>query len=513
MLADIRDMRRSICTTSPLSLDYMASIYDDAPVWKQKDEDDRTDKVVFTKDPEELKRYNAIDCVEQARVYQAILNEPEWAEPRTRKLYEIHTRLSQIAAEMYAVGLYVHVPNRKFMEWALEREIEEKVESFLNQVNIKEVRCTPNDLRALIFKRHESLRIKKFSLPDPVDPRMYSAEDMRVISVDESSLLMLMVGGDCPPDLIRIIDAYWEAEQAKKRLSFLRSKLLDHALGRDGRLRPSWNSCGTDTMRFSCSEPNVMQIEKMLRAYIGPSPGCVLIEADKSQLELRVMEAIADDGALLKALQTGDVYGEDAKDWYGLPREMNVKKLKPAARQQCKIIHLASQYAAGVPTIFAQALREDRKFTFNQTRLLNNGFKRTYSRTVAYWHEEMRRVHDCGFSQGRLLDGRRYYPRPPPITEIANWPVQRTASEMMATEMIELFDRLKRETKTAKIVIILHDAFYVECKEREANLTQKIMAEVMDREYTIDGRTRPFPIEMKIAHHSKDQTWASVEPV
>lgn len=453
--------------------------------------------------------YNAWDCLLTARSYQKMIKEPELN--RVRHLYETHRKLSNIAARMNTRGIFVSRDNLNWMVHCLDQEIAEKSKAFLNIVNIDGMRCTPDDMRALLYKRHANERVSRFNIQDPVNPKMYTDEDkLDTISVDEASLLLLMTSGDCPPEAFPIIDAFWEAETVKKRRQFLVSQKLLHAIGPDGYLRPGWNSCGTDTMRFSCKDPNIMQLEQMLRFYMVPPEGWAMVHADKSQLELRVMAAVADDYVLQKYLDTGDVYSEDAKDWFDLPREMNVKKLKPKARQASKIIHLASQYAAGVPTIWAQCLKQDRSFTYANTRMLNNGFKKTYYRTVQYWHEEMARVMGCAYSEGRLLQGRRYYPKPPPINEVANWPIQRTASEMMAMEMIELDKRVTEEVPDAYIGIILHDAFDVMCREEDVTKTAFIMREVMDREYEIEGRKRSFPVEFKVAYSSENQTWADV---
>lgn len=494
---DTRDARRAVVTTSPLALDYMGSLYDDVRQWKLEKSFDKP-------------IYNATDCTVTARTKVGIEREPEWKEPRTQRLYQIHTDLSIIAAEMHRIGLHFHRRNWEYMQFTLEQEIREKEEAFLRLVNIDGMRCNPNDMRALIYKKHRSDRVHRFDLPDPMDPKMYSDEEaLGTISVKESALLLLMVSGECPPELFPIIDAYWEAESAKKRRGFLQSDMLLRAIGKDGRLRVGWNSCGTDTMRFSCNEPNIMAIEQILRCVIAPAPGFCFVHADKSQLELRVMEAVADDAALKAALDTGDVYSADARQWFGLPADMDVKKLKPKARQQCKIIHLASNYAAGAPTIYAQALQQDRSMTYDKVRLLNNAFKRMYSATVDYWYAELKRVHATGYSEGRLLQGRRVYPRPPPITEVANWPIQRTASEMMACEMIEL-DRKVKKIPRANVAIILHDAFDVHCLEKDEARVKEIMSDTMDREYTIDGRTRRFPVEFKIARSSEDGSWGDV---
>lgn len=511
-VADTRDMRRALSTTSPLSLRYLASLYDDVEPWKENEEDDEKG-IVFTEVKEDLMRYNAMDCVVTARAHGAMKREEDWGSDRVQRLYNIHSELSRIAGQMHTTGIHVHKQNREYMIWCIDQEIDQLRDEFLALVNIDGMRCNSNDMRSLIFKRHENERVHCYSLPDPYSEKMYTDETLSTIKVDESSLLNLITSGECPDSLIKIIDAYWVCQRAKHRKSFLTSKVIDQVIGLDGRLRPGWNSCGTDTMRFSCSGPNAMNIPQLLRAWLGPAPGRVMVHADKSQLEIRVMEVIADDPALLDRINSGDVYGQDAKDWFNLPKEMNVKKAKPKARQACKIIHLASQYAAGVATIHSQALESDRAFKFETTRLLNNGFKRTYCATVAYWEAEQKRVLNCGYSEGRLLQGRRYYPKPPLITEIANWPVQRTASEMMCLEMIELDEKLRKYTKDARIQVILHDAFDVDASEEEEGLVKEIMNEVMDRKYTIDGRERHFPVEMKVArfNESLDNGFGSLD--
>jgi DNA polymerase-1 len=90
------------------------------------------------------------------------------------------------------------------------------------------------------------------------------------------------------------------------------------------------------------------------------------------------------------------------------------------------------------------------------------------------------------------------YPAPPPITEVANYPIQRTAGEMMNLEIIQLDRLLKERVPSAKLIVQLHDAFDVECDEDDADKVVAIYNEVCDREYTIEGRTRRFPVEIKI---------------
>ena len=342
---------------------------------------------------------------------------------------------------------------------------------------------------------------------------MFTTEEQTTIKVDVDTLLMLLVSGEVPPEAVPIIDAFWDVEELKKRRSTLASALLDKAIGPDGRLRPGWNSCGTDTMRFSCSEPNVMNMEQVLRTILGPGPGNVIVHADKSQLELRVMEAVSGDEFLYKAIQSGDVYSFFACQWFGLdPAKFdkdNNKKDKEV-RKASKIIYLGRQYRAGLKAVFAQALRQDRSFTLQRTRLLVSTFDRTLTGITGYWDAETERVTRLGYSEGRILHGRHYYPAMPDPSEIANKPIQRTASEMMNVELLLLRKLLRKHIPKARIIIQLHDAIDVEAPEKDAKVVNDIMHEVMHREWEVDGRKRMFPIEVKEAYWSNGETWADV---
>lgn len=510
---DTRDMRRAVSTTSKLSLRYLASLYNDTNNWKAGDDEADAKGVVFTDKMDRLCRYNAQDCVETARVFNAVRNEKEWDDARVVRLHEVHAKVSQIAARMHTVGMHVNTTWRQFMIHCISQAVVEALEKLHAAVGQKAFRPTDHGMRALIYKRHAKPGIKGFDLPDPLNPKMYTNELMNTISVAEPSLLLLLISGECPPELVRIIDLWWEVQASRKRLQMLTSHLIDEAIGADGRLRPGWNSCGTDTMRFACSEPNVMNFEQLLRHMFGPPEGFVWVHADKAQLELRVMAAVAEDDVLERALATGDVYAFNALEWFGAQMEpgttvKDVKKKYNGLRQASKINHLSRQYGAGLGTCHANALKSDRSFTFSRVRELVRRWDATYPRTVAYWGEETARVMAQGYSEGRILGGRRYYPQPPELSDISNFPIQRTAGEMMNLELIELVERLHAKKLKAQVVVQLHDAFDVECPESEEAAVREVMHEVMDRSWEIEGKMHPFPVEIKVAR--PETTWAAV---
>jgi DNA polymerase I-like protein with 3'-5' exonuclease and polymerase domains len=519
---DVRDARRACSATSPLNLRYMTSISTDADPWKEGDEDDEKGLVLRAPRSEDektqLMQYNVKDCVYTSRVKRMIVREPEWKTTRVQKLYKMHSELSRIASEMHSTGFVIDQYQRWHLAKVLEVEYEYREAELIKTVNVPGFKCSPNGMRALIYKRHETKDCRKFSLPDPLDPSMYSDEDMNTISVKQEALLLLLIDPGCPDELRHIIDLYWYAESVwKARSTYVVSNKVEHAIGPDGRLRAGWNSCGTDTGRWSCSEPNLQNLSEKkeegsslggdlpsMRSMYRAGTGNILVHADYSQVELRVIAEITQDRALIEALATGDVYSYDARKWFGLADNFDVKKLKPQARKASKIIHLASNYAAGTPKVYQQALKQDRTMKYSAVSLLHNQFKQLYKGIVDYWASEQAKVGEVGYSESRIMRRRRVYPREPEITDVANYPIQSTASDIVNLAMIALDAQLKRYVPRARIITQLHDAFDVECPYREAKTVSKIVQECMEVEYDIEGRKCKFPVEIKTGERWSD---------
>jgi DNA polymerase I-like protein with 3'-5' exonuclease and polymerase domains len=392
---DTRDLRRALSSTSRLSLGYLGSLYCDISNWKAEESEDGGNDGKFwqSDDLVKLQEYNAKDTIVTARVHKRLLQDVG-ADERIAHLYELHKRLAELTARMHTRGIWVNQEWRAFMWQCMTQSIAEKEVILRHLVGMEDFPCTDHAMRALIYERHQKEGIPCFKLPDPYDKKMYTNELLETISVDEASLLQLIVGGACPAALLPIVEAYWDLQGEKKRLGYIKSELFDQALGPDGRLRPGWNSCGTDTGRFSCSEPNVMNIEQLLRHMLAPAPGMAIVHGDKKQLEIRVMAVVAGDNVLQDALNRGDaevvrhgtdpmydLYRCEARGYFGIADTEPVKK---SARQSAKIIRLARQYGAGLKTCYAQALKMDRSFTLSRTQLLMSSFDKRYYRTVHY---------------------------------------------------------------------------------------------------------------------------------
>lgn len=528
---DTRDMRRACSSTSRLGLKYMATIFDDVHPWAEEQEDD--EKLVLTKNKQRLMEYNCFDVVETTRVWLGIQEDSEWREDRVQGLYRIHLATSQLAASMRQRGMWIDPKERKRLADLLEEEYDKREKEFLDLVGIPNFKHKPEHMRALIFKRHETKEVHRFSLDDPYDKKMWTPEG-DAIKVDEDTLMQLYVTPGLPKELKAIIKAYWHAGSVwKMRSTFVTSAAIDKAIGYDGFLRCDWNSCGADTGRWSCRNPNVMTIPKdqkglpnIRRMYAAP-PGHVLIEADYKQQELYVMWLVSGDQALGEGLK-GDVYTSDAKAIFSLPKQV-VKceceghcidqfdpttgkgtHLKSSVRKASKAGHLAFQYGAGTNAIYLQMLPQDPTVKYDLVKTIHEGLKKHYHQTVKYWEDEMERVRKTGYSETRILHRRRYYPREPPITEVANYPIQGTAADITTLAILEIDRRMKKEKvrNPAGLLGQFHDAVILCVPDTPAwrKRGSQIVVEAMEQEHEIEGKKHRFRVDLKIGYN-----WADME--
>jgi uracil-DNA glycosylase family 4 len=267
----IRDGRHAIMPQSPLHLGYMGAIYDDPIPWKEEDEED--DKGLVTRAPrteadwDALMAYNAQDAVEQCRIsgpggpWKGLRFEAEWAEVRVQRLYDINRQKSELAAEMYRDGIGVDQAARKELSDFLAAEYERRLSALVKAVGLPKFTGSPNDLRSLLFHRHETEDIRMFSLPNPWREDQYT--ETGLIAVNQRSLIWLCTDPGVPKEAKQLIRMYWEANAVRKsRNTFVASEDIERAIGSDDRLRPGWNSLGAETGRWSCRKPNIMTLNE-----------------------------------------------------------------------------------------------------------------------------------------------------------------------------------------------------------------------------------------------------------
>lgn len=496
---------------------------------------------------EDLLTYNALDVVGTARVRREIHREPDWGSPRVQRLRDVHTQLSKLGAELHTTGFMVHEANRALLIKKLQSLSRTRHKELLKGIGGKRgspaFRGTDNDMRALLYRRHAVDGILCYDIPEPDewDAVMWTNDQFTTLAVDKEALLRVFVNPGTPEEVRDAIQLFWRAKAPNKALTTWvtptnskgqPSEVQQH-IGPDGRMRADWNSAGTETMRWASmlmTLPESKDDESLsgklpnIRTMYCAAPRHILYHKDWSQQELRMQEAINGDKALASALATGDVYTADAHAWFPGQlerlfgpkwRTVSLKAEWPSGRRQCKVGHLAFQYMAGAPAGWTQALMQDRTIKFSTMVTIRALFHKVYWQTVQYSEEEHEKVMQSGYSEGRILHGRRYYPPTvddkvhATINETCNYPVQRSAGEMGALAMLGIWDDLRKYKVKARFLTNEHDAFTWECRDDAATRRdiEDISAARMQGPWTIDGNkgtvSRTFPAKGKFG-----ETWA-----
>ena len=273
-----------------------------------------------------------------------------------------------------------------------------------------------------------------------------------------------------------------------RTLAKLKSTYCDGLLkviGEDGRIHSSFNQTETRTGRISSTEPNLQNIPvrtdlgRELRRFFVARPGWLLVDADYSQIELRVLAHVADDKNMIEAFRNGDdIHRITAAQVFRMPEQM----VTPIMRSRAKAVNFGIVYGIG-----AFSLSKD----IGVTRREADEYIKAYLEHYAGVREYMGKIVEQAKEQGYVetLFGRRRY-----LPELAsssftlrafgervarNMPIQGAAADIIKIAMIRVEERLRREKLRAELILQVHDELIVEAPEDEAETAAQILTEEM----------------------------------
>jgi DNA polymerase I len=288
--------------------------------------------------------------------------------------------------------------------------------------------------------------------------------------------------------LARLIRDYREAS---KRASTYGEAWLKHVAD-DGRIYPSWAQFGANSGRMACGSPNMQNLPRgaYRRCVIAP-PGCALVKADYSQIELRIAAKISNDRALLAAYQRGDdLHILTARHVLGVP------EVTSEARQLAKAINFGLLYGMGAKAFRSYARTNyGVDMTEEQAAQYREAFFRTYP-GLRQWH---RSIKD-GACETRTLTGRRVR-NVERFTEKLNLPVQGTGADGLKAALALLWER-RRQCGTAVPVLAVHDEVVVQCPVDDAPAVANWLKSAM-----IDAMApliEPIPVDVEV---KTGRTW------
>jgi DNA polymerase I len=249
----------------------------------------------------------------------------------------------------------------------------------------------------------------------------------------------------------------------------LLSRVRTWATGRyqDGRVYPQWKPAGAATGRASCTSPNVQSLSRAggFRGCICPGEGRVLIKADLSQIELRVLAAITKDENMLKVFgEGGDIHLATAEAVAG----RKIEKGSPE-RQRAKAVNFGLSFGMGAKRFQSMALKDyGVKMTLEEARKAKRRLLGAYPK-IGDWHTREGQQCERGNFVTETLMGRRRVVEPdrwgkPSFTERLNAPVQGTAADILKLALARLWEK-REEHPVAVPILSVHDEIVLECAE------------------------------------------------
>ena len=282
-----------------------------------------------------------------------------------------------------------------------------------------------------------------------------------------------------------IVDAVLEYRQLTKLRSTYADGLLK-AIDPDGRVRTRFQMTVTATGRLSSAEPNLQNIPTRtdlgseIRKMFVPEPGNVLVDADYSQIELRLLAHISGDEGMRAAFRAGgDFHAETAAKVFGVAREDVTHEM----RRRAKAVNFGIVYG-----ISPFSLAQDIGVTQKEAKAYMDAYFATFPGVRAYMDAVVEQAKRDGWVE-TLYHRRRDLPelkssnfnmRAFGERVALNMPIQGTAADIMKLAMIAVWKRLRAELPAARLVLQVHDELIVECPEGDAARAAALLAEEME---------------------------------
>ena len=254
----------------------------------------------------------------------------------------------------------------------------------------------------------------------------------------------------------------------------------------DGRIHSCFNQTETRTGRISSTEPNLQNIPvrqelgREMRKFFKAADGNLLVDADYSQIELRVLADIANDQAMIDAFNKDtDIHTVTASQVFHMPEAM----VTPLMRSRAKAVNFGIVYGIG-----AFSLSKDIGVTRAEADRYIKDYLHLYAGVDRYMKEVVEQAKKDGYVK-TLFARRRYLPELASSNGMLrafgervarNMPIQGTAADIIKIAMIRVYHRLKDENMQAKLILQVHDELIVEAPEAEAQKAAQIVSEEME---------------------------------
>ncbi len=273
-----------------------------------------------------------------------------------------------------------------------------------------------------------------------------------------------------------------------RQLTKLNSTYVDGLLkevGADGRVHSVFKQTETKTGRISSTEPNMQNIPvrtelgRNMRKFFTAADGCVLLDADYSQIELRILAAMSGDENMRSNFRNGmDIHTATAAQVFDMPPDMVTHEMRRAA----KAVNFGIVYGIG-----AFSLSKDIDVSVAEAdRYIRNYFA-NYPKIKEFMDKAVKDASEKGYAV-TMYGRRRYIPELKNSNKniqafgkraAMNAPIQGTAADIIKIAMVKVYSRLKKEKLDARLILQVHDELIIEVSEKDAERAAAVLGEEM----------------------------------
>ena len=269
----------------------------------------------------------------------------------------------------------------------------------------------------------------------------------------------------------------------------LRSTYVDgllKAAGPDERIHTNFQMTVTATGRLSSTEPNLQNIPTRtelgseLRRMFVPAPGCVLVDADYSQIELRLLAHISGDESMQEAFRSReDFHAVTASHVFGVP----LNEVTSSMRRAAKAVNFGIVYG-----ISAFSLSQDLGVSAEEAKAYMDAYFARFPGVKRYMEDVVKKSRETGYAETIFrrrrtlpeITASKYATRSFGERVALNMPIQGTAADIIKLAMVKVFKRLKEEGLSSRLIMQVHDELIVECPENEAERVKSLLTQEME---------------------------------
>ena len=420
------------------------------------------------------------------RLATALRREVE--EASLHKLYEeVDLPLVRVLARMEHAGVKIDRAALAEMSSRLEREIDTKAKEIYQQAGSEFNISSPKQLGDVLFN--------KLNLPKPVK---YGKGKTISTAVD------VLEGLAEEHDVPRLVLEYRQLTKLKSTYVDALPALLNPATGR---LHTTFGQTGTATGRLSSANPNLQNIPirtelgREIRAAFTAEPGHVLLAADYSQIELRLLAHFSKDPLLVEAYRRGDdIHTLTASQVFGVPPLM----VTPDHRRQAKVVNFGIVYG-----LSAFGLSQTLGIEPSEAKLYINAYFERYSGVRAFIDrtlEEARREGKVKTLFGRVrpipdINSKNANLRGFAERTAVNTPLQGTAADLIKIAMIRIDTALHEQRLKSRMTLQVHDELVFEVPEAEIEAMRTLVREQMEKVHPL---TVPLLVEIGVGPNWRD---------